>query len=390
MHERDFGKGFTTRAIHAGQAADPTTGAVSVPIYATSTFAQDGIGKHRGYVYARTDNPTRHAFEEALAAVEDAHAAISYASGMSATASVLRLLSQGDEVLSGEDIYGGAYRLFEQVFRRFGISFRYVDTSDPAQVERAMGEHTKLLWVETPTNPLLRISDVKELSRIAHARGALVAVDNTFASPYLQSPLSDGADLCVYSTTKYIGGHSDLVGGAVVVRDPELAERVRFDQNAEGAVPGPFDAYLALRGLKTLALRMERHCSSALEIARFLEGQEGVEWVTYPGLPSHPHHALATRQMRGFGGMLSFRVRPRAGETQRDAADRVLSKIRIFFIAESLGGVESLVGHPATMTHLAIPKAEREARGITDNLLRLSVGIEDVQDLLEDLGQALA
>lgn len=389
MSTHEHLQGFTTRAVHAGQAADPTTGAVSVPIYATSTFAQDGLGQNRGYVYARSGNPTRHAFEEALAAVEEGTEAIAYASGMAATASVLRLLSPGDEVVASEDIYGGAYRLFEQVFRRFGVGFRYVDTSDAQAVGRAIGENTKLLWIESPTNPLLRLTDIRAVSGIAHGRGLLVAVDNTFASPYLQSPLAEGADLSVYSTTKYIGGHSDLVGGAVVVRDEELGRRLHFDQNAEGAVPGPFDAYLALRGLKTLALRMERHCANAAAVASFLQAHPGVEWVTYPGLANHPEHELARRQMRGFGGMVSFRARPRPGESPLDAAARVLSRVRIFFLAESLGGVESLIGHPATMTHLSIPRAEREARGVTDNLIRLSVGIEDVEDLLRDLGQAL-
>lgn len=383
-------QGFTTRAIHAGQAPDVATGAVSVPIYATSTFAQEGLGRNKGYVYARSDNPTRHAFEEALAAVEEADAAIAFSSGMAATAAVIRLLEPGDEVLAGEDLYGGAYRLFEQVYRRFGIGFRYVDTTDSRRVQSAIGERTRLIWIETPTNPLLRLTDIAEVSRMAHAKGVRVAVDNTFASPYLQSPLRDGADLTVYSTTKYIGGHSDLVGGAVAVRDAELARRLRFDQNAEGAVPGPFDAYLALRGLKTLALRMERHCENAAAIATLLEGHPKVEWVAYPGLAAHPQRELAERQMRAFGGMVSFRVRPEAGETPRQAAERVLSRLRLFFIAESLGGVESLIGHPATMTHHAIPEADRLTRGITDNLLRLSVGIEDAPDLLRDLEQALA
>jgi cystathionine gamma-lyase len=382
--------GFRTRAIHAGQPPDPSTGAVIVPIYATSTFAQEAPGRHKGFDYSRTGNPTRQALEEALAAVEGGRYGIAYASGMAAIASVVHLLGAGDEVVAGEDLYGGTYRLFERVYRRFGITVRYVDARDPERLRAAMGPRTRLVWVETPSNPLLGIVDLRAAAQIAHGAGALLAVDSTFASPYLQHPLELGADLVVHSTTKYIGGHSDVVGGAVVVNDPDLAERLHFDQNASGAVPGPFDAWLTLRGLKTLAVRMEAHEQSAREVARFLAGHPEVERVAYPGLPDHPQHELAGRQMRGYGAMLSFAVRPRPGETPRQAAERVLGKVRLFCLADSLGGVESLIGHPASMTHASLPEAERQRRGITDHLIRVSVGLEDVADLLADLRQALA
>lgn len=381
--------GFRTRAIHAGQEPDSATGAVTVPIYQTSTYAQEGLGRHHGFEYSRTNNPTRHALEEALAAVERGRYGIAYGSGMAATASVIHLLSAGDHVVAGQDLYGGVYRIFERVYRRFGVDVTYVDAVDPNAIAAACNPRTKLVWVETPTNPLLTLVDLEATAGVAHEHGALLAVDNTFASPYLQNPLSLGADVVVHSTTKYIGGHSDVVGGAVVVNDSSLAEQLHFDQNASGGIPGPFDAWLTLRGLKTLAVRMEQHAENAGRLARFLQHHEGVEHVIYPGLSDHPQHALAERQMRNAGGMVSFRVRPRAGESARQSAERVLEKVRLFALAESLGGVESLIGHPASMTHAAIPVEDREARGITDNLIRLSIGIEDGEDLEEDLAHAL-
>lgn len=381
--------GFRTRAIHAGQEPDSATGAVTVPIYQTSTYAQEGLGRHHGFEYSRTNNPTRQALEEALAAVERGRYGIAYGSGMAATASVIHLLSAGDHVVAGQDLYGGVYRIFERVYRRFGVDVTYVDAVDPNAIAAACNPRTKLVWVETPTNPLLTLVDLEATAGVAHEHGALLAVDNTFASPYLQNPLSLGADVVVHSTTKYIGGHSDVVGGVVVVNDSSLAEQLHFDQNASGGIPGPFDAWLTLRGLKTLAVRMEQHAENAGRLARFLQHHEGVEHVIYPGLSDHPQHALAERQMRNAGGMVSFRVRPRAGESARQSAERVLEKVRLFALAESLGGVESLIGHPASMTHAAIPVEDREARGITDNLIRLSIGIEDGEDLEEDLAHAL-
>ena len=382
--------GFATRSIHAAQEPDPSTGAVTVPIFATSTFNnKEGLGRRGPYEYSRTNNPTRAALEGALAAVEGGGYGIAYASGMAAAASVLHLLNAGDHVLAGADLYGGVYRLLEKVYKRFGVEVSYVDASSPDAVEAAVRPNTRLVWVETPTNPLLTIVDIPLLAGVAHRHHALLAVDNTFATPYLQNPLQLGADIVAHSTTKYIGGHSDVVGGAVVVRDADLAERLHFDQNASGGIPGPFDAWLTLRGLKTLSVRMDRHLRNADRLARFLADHPDVERVHYPGLETHPQHALASAQMRGYGGMVTFAVRPKPGESPRDAAQRVVGRVSLFLLAESLGGVESLVCHPATMTHAAIPEAEREARGISQNLIRLSVGIENVEDLLQDLEQAL-
>jgi cystathionine gamma-lyase len=382
--------GFSTRAIHVGQEPDPRTGAVTVPIYQTSTFAQDGLGHDRGYEYARTNNPTREALETAIASLEGGRRGIAYGSGMAAATSILHLLSAGDEVVAGADLYGGVYRLLETVFARFGVTTTYVDAGDLEAVERAFTPRTRMLWVETPTNPLLSVVDLRRLAELAHSCGVGLTVDNTFASPFLQNPLAFGADIVMHSSTKYIGGHSDLVGGLVVVNDDDLARRLHTDQNSVGGIPGPFDAWLQLRGMKTLAVRMERHVQNAERVSAFLAEHRGVDRVLYPGRPDHPQHELAARQMRGGGGMVSFWARPEGAEAALDAARRILAAVRLFTLAESLGGVESLIGHPATMTHAAVPKADREARGITDNLIRISVGIEDAADLIRDLDRALS
>ena len=380
---------FSTRAIHAGQDADPATGATIVPIYQTSTYTQEAVGVHKGYDYSRTANPTRAALETQLAALEDARYGCAFSSGMAATAAVLNLLSAGDHVVVTDDLYGGTYRLFARVLARYGIGFTYVDMSDLEALGAAVETNTKMFWIETPTNPLLKLIDIAAVCGLRDARHpegqrAVVAVDNTFASPYFQSPLALGADLVVHSTTKYIGGHSDVVGGAVLTNDQALHDVVKFHQNAVGGIPSPHDAYLTMRGAKTLALRMREHERNALAIAGFLESHPQVERVYYPGLPSHPQHDLAKRQMSGFGGMLSFTLLG----PQRRAID-FANRMRYFSLAESLGGVESLICHPARMTHGSIPREERERRGITDGLLRLSVGIEDLSDLLADLGDAL-
>ncbi|WP_165243971.1 cystathionine gamma-synthase [Paludisphaera soli] len=375
--------GFATRAIHAGQDADPTTGATVVPIYATSTFTQEAPGSHKGYEYSRSGNPTRAALETCLASLEGAERALAFASGLAASTAVLSTLRPGDELVASADLYGGTYRLLERVFRPMGVVARYTEASDPASFEALTTPKTKLVWIETPTNPLLQILDVREIARVAHEAGAVLAVDNTFASPYVQRPIGLGADLVVHSTTKYIGGHSDVVGGAVM-GPRSLLEPIQFYQNAAGGVPGPFDAWLTLRGLKTLALRMERHNANALELATWLESRGEIERVYYPGLASHPGHALAGRQMDGYGGMISIRLRGGG-----PAATRFLKATRLFSLAESLGGVESLISHPATMTHASIPVEVRAARGVDDGLVRLSVGVEDVRDLRADLAQAL-
>jgi cystathionine beta-lyase/cystathionine gamma-synthase len=376
--------GFSTRAIHAGQGADPATGATVVPIYATSTFTQEAPGCHKGYEYARSGNPTRTALETCLAALEGGERALGFASGLAATTAVLATLRPGDEVAAAADLYGGSFRLLERVFRPWGLVPRYTEDASPAGFAAILTPATRLVWIETPTNPLLQVLDIAAIAALAHGAGALLAVDSTFASPYLQRPLALGADLVVHSTTKYLGGHSDVVGGAVIGRR-DLLEPIAFYQNAAGGVPGPFDSWLVLRGLKTLAVRMERHCANARELAAWLAEQPQVERVYYPGLASHPGHALAARQMRDFGGMISLRV---AGGGA--AARRLLTRTRLFSLAESLGGVESLISHPATMTHASIPAEIRCARGVDDGLVRLSVGIEDVDDLREDLRQALA
>ncbi len=374
---------FSTRAIHVGQGADSATGATIVPIYQTSTYTQSAVGEHKGFDYSRTVNPTRSALEAQLAALEDGRYCSAFSSGMAATTAVMNLLSQGDHVVVGDDLYGGTYRLFSKVFARYGVTFSYVDMTDLAATRAALQPNTRLIWAETPTNPLLTLADIAELAKLK-GTGRMLAVDNTFASPYFQSPLALGADIVVHSTTKYIGGHSDVVGGAAISNDPALAEALKFHQNALGGVPGPFDAWLVLRGAKTLALRMREHERNARDVAAFLEGRDDVARVYYPGLASHPQHALAKRQMRGFGGMVSCVLR---GDAERAFA--FAESTKLFSLAESLGGVESLISIPARMTHGSIPKAERERRGVTDGLLRLSVGIEDSEDLIEDLRSAL-
>jgi cystathionine beta-lyase/cystathionine gamma-synthase len=374
--------GFATRAIHAGQDPEPTTGAVIVPIYQTSTFAQEEVGVHKGYEYARTGNPTRTALETALAALDGGQYALAFASGLAAETTVLLMLSQGDHIVAGDDAYGGTYRLFDKVFARLGIVVDYVDTRDPENVAEAIREQTRLVWIETPTNPMLKLADIAKIAQHARSRGVLTLVDNTFASSYLQRPLELGADIVLYSTTKYMGGHSDTVGGALVLNDTALYERLKFLQNAAGGVPGPFDSWLVLRGLKTLAIRMRAHGENGMAVARFLEQHPVVEQVIYPGLASHPQHELAARQMHGYGGMISFL--PHGGEA---AARRIVARTRLFTLAESLGGVESLIELPSAMTHASVVGSPLE---VPAGLVRLSVGIEDSADLIADLAQALA
>jgi cystathionine gamma-synthase/cystathionine gamma-lyase len=373
---------FATKAIHVGQEADPTTGATIVPIYQTSTYTQSAVGEHKGFDYSRTINPTRVALERQLAALEGARYGSAFSSGMAATAAVLSLLSAGDHVVVGDDLYGGTYRLFSRVFERFGLDFTYVDMTDLDAVRAAARPATKLFWLETPSNPLLKLVDINAI--VAIAGSTPVAVDNTFATPYFQQPLALGAAIVVHSTTKYIGGHSDVVGGVVITDDAAIHEQIRFQQNAAGGVPGPHDAWLTMRGAKTLALRMREHARNAQLVAEFLAARGDVARVYYPGLAGHPQHELAKRQMTGFGGMLSFEL---AGPPQR--ALEFAARLRYFSLAESLGGVESLISHPGRMTHGSIPAAERERRGISDGLLRLSVGIEDPEDLLTDVREAL-
>lgn len=377
--------GLATRALHVGQGPDPATGAVVVPMHLATTFAQESPGRHKGFEYSRSGNPTRGNLEECLASLEGATHALAFSSGLAATTAVMLLLDPGDHVVFTEDVYGGTFRLFDKVFQRYGLSFTAVDPTDPDTVAAAMTDRTRLVWLESPTNPLLRIVDLDAVSELVHGSGALVAIDSTFASPVLQRPLELGADLVVHSSTKYLGGHSDVLGGAVLTSDDALAERLRFHQNAVGAVPSPFDCWLLLRGLKTLQLRVLRQCENALAIARWLEGQDAVVQVYYPGLESNPGHALARRQMSGhFGGVVSFEV------SSGDAARSFLERLRVFTLAESLGAVESLAESPAMMTHASIPEETRTRVGVSDGLLRLSVGIEDVDDLVADLEQALA
>jgi cystathionine gamma-lyase len=379
--------GLGTLAIHAGQSPDPTTGAVMPPIYATSTYAQSSPGVHQGFEYSRTHHPTRFAYERCVAGLEGGSRGFAFASGLAATSTLLELLDSGDHVVAMDDLYGGSYRLFERVRRRSaGLSFSFVDMTDPAKFEAAIKPKTKLVWIETPTNPLLKIVDIAAIAAIAKKHGLLVAVDNTFASPALQRPLEHGADLVMHSATKYLNGHSDMVGGMLVVGDNAgLAEQLAFLQNSVGAVQGPFDSFLALRGLKTLHLRMKAHCENAQALAEWLQSHPRIEAVIYPGLAAHPHHALAARQMDGFGGMLSVRVKGGL-----DGARRFCERLELFTLAESLGGVESLVNHPAIMTHASIPPARRAELGIDDGLVRLSVGVETLDDLRADLDRALA
>ncbi len=373
-----------TLVIHGGQDHEPITGAVMTPIFQTSTYAQRSPGEHTGFEYSRTQNPTRFALERALAALEGGTHGLAFASGCAATTTVIQLLDAGDHIIAGDDIYGGTYRLFDKVMRRRGHDFSFVDPRDLSAVEAAFRPETKMVWLETPTNPMLKLGDIAAIAAMCKQRGVLLAVDNTFMTPVFQRPLELGADLVVHSTTKYIGGHSDVVGGAVIMASAELHERLHFLQNSCGAIPGPQDCYLSLRGIKTLAIRMQRHAENAQVVAEFLEAHPKVERVIYPGLPSHPQHDLAKRQMSGFGGMISFYI-----QGDLDAARRFLETVRVFTLAESLGGVESLIEHPAIMTHASVPKENRDKLGIADGFIRISVGIEHIDDLLADLTAAL-
>ncbi len=376
--------GFGTLAIHAGQEPDAATGAVMTPIYQTSTYAQESPGKHKGYEYSRTDNPTRTAYQACVAALEGGKHALAFSSGLAATDGILHLLKSGDHVVCGDDVYGGTFRIFDKVFTKMGISFSFVDCSDLQKAEAAFKPNTKLFWIETPTNPMLKVLDIAALTAIAKRKGAVSVVDNTFMSSYFQKPLSLGADIVVHSVTKYMNGHSDVVGGVLATNRPDLYEQLKFLQNAIGAVPAPMDCFLVMRGLKTLHVRMERHAANAMEIARLLEKHPKVDRVIYPGLESHPQHAIARKQMTGFGGMITFFLKGGLPE-----ARAFLEKVKIFTLAESLGGVESLNKHPAIMTHASIPAETRKQLGIHDNLVRISAGIEDVADLKKDLIQAL-
>jgi cystathionine beta-lyase/cystathionine gamma-synthase len=375
---------FSTICIHAGQTPDPATGAIITPIYQTSTYVQEALGKHKGYEYARTQNPTRAALEANIAAIENGKAAFAFASGMAAEGAVMTLLQSGDHVVVTDNTYGGTYRLFERVLRKFQLDFTYVDTSRTDAIAAAIGPKTKMLFLETPTNPTLRLTDLAAACDAAHKRNVVVAVDNTFASPFIQRPIEFGADLVIHSTTKFLNGHSDSVGGIVVATREDHIEWLRFVQNAEGAILGPMDAWLVLRGTKTLPIRMERHNANAMVLAEFLAAHPKVTQVHYPGLSSHPHHALAKNQMRGFGGLIAFTL------GSIDNARTLLNSVELMALAESLGGVETLISHPATMTHAAVPAERRQQLGITDDLVRVSVGIEDIEDLKEDLTQALA
>ena len=373
---------FSTRAIHAGQDPDPATGSVTVPVYLTSTYQQPEPGKEGKYVYSRTANPTRTALEECLASLEEGRYGLAFSSGMAATTTILLSLKKGDHVVAGDDIYGGTYRLFEQVLRNYGLQFTYVNPENPENVERAVRKNTRLIWIETPTNPLMRIVDIRQISKISKKAHALLVADNTFMSPYLQNPLAHGADIVVHSTTKYLGGHSDLIGGATITKDEDVESRLKYLQNAVGAIPGPLDCYLVLRDIKTLAVRMERHNENARTISEFLSKQPKVEKVNYPGLPDHPQRSIIKRQMRGNGGMLSFQLKGSFNQCKK-----LLNSLRIFTVAESLGGVESLIEHPASMTHASVPRERRTKLGISDDLIRVSVGIEDVEDLVQDLNR---
>jgi len=377
---------FATKAIHAGQEADPTTGAVMTPIYQTSTYQQKAPGDHKGYEYSRGTNPTRKALEDCIAALENGKFGLAFSSGMAATDCVLRLLKAGDEVVTGDDLYGGSYRIFTKVYEPLGIKFKFVNTSDVKAVEEAITDKTKLIWVETPTNPTLKLADIEAIGNVAKAKNILYAVDNTFASPYLQNPLDLGADIVMHSVTKYLGGHSDVVMGALVMNDEDLYKQLWFYYNACGGTPGPQDAFLVLRGIKTLHLRMKAHCENGRKVAEYLKKHPKVEKIYWPGFEDHPGHDVAKKQMRDFGGMVSIVIKG------ADLAEtfRVASGFKVFTLAESLGGVESLINHPATMTHGSIPKETREKVGVVDNLLRLSVGVEDAEDLIADLEQALS
>ncbi|MEY3728241.1 MAG: hypothetical protein RL098_1718 [Bacteroidota bacterium] len=376
---------FATKAIHAGVHPDPATGAIMTPIYQTSTYVQEGVGNHKGYEYSRTLNPTRHALEKNIAAIENGKHGACFGSGLAAIDCVIKMLNPGDEIISTNDLYGGSYRIFNTIFAKYGLIFHFVDMQDPAAVAALVNENTKLIWVETPTNPMMNIIDIKAMADIAKKANAMLCVDNTFATPYLQNPLDLGADMVMHSVTKYLGGHSDVVMGALVCNDEALATEMYRIQNSSGAVTAPMDSFLVLRGIKTLHLRMQRHCENGEQIARFLSTHPKVDKVYWPGFETHPNHHVAKAQMRGFGGMISFTLK---GNQLQDALDLV-KKVEIFALAESLGGVESLIGHPATMTHASIPKEVREQSGVVDSLIRLSVGVEDADDLIADLKQAL-
>jgi len=376
---------FNTKVIHGNQQHEPTTGAVMVPIYQTSTFAQSSPGKHKGYEYSRAANPTRTALENAFAAIENGTHGFAFSSGLAATDCVLRLLNPNDEIIAGDDLYGGTYRMFTKLFSKYGLKFIFVDMDNPDNVKKAITKNTKLIWMESPTNPLLKVADIKAITTIAKENTILSVVDNTFATPYLQQPLDLGADIVMHSATKYLGGHSDVVMGALMVKDKKLAEELHFIQFAGGGIAGPMDSFLALRGVKTLAIRMQRHCENGMAVAQFLENHPKVAKVYYPGLKSHPNYEIAKKQMHDFGGMLSFKLK----KDSKEATFKLLENLRIFTLAESLGGVESLANHPATMTHASIPKTEREKLGITDSLIRLSVGVEDKEDLIADLKKVL-
>jgi len=376
---------LATRFIHAGTEPDPSTGAIMTPIYQTSTYVQEAPGVNKGFEYARSQNPTRKALEEAYAVIENGKFGLAFSSGVAATDAVMKLLQPGDEVIAANDMYGGTYRLFTKVYEKFGIRFTYVDTTNIGHIHKAISSKTKLVWIETPTNPLMNITDIAAVATITKASGALLCVDNTFASPYLQNPLHLGADMVMHSATKYLGGHSDVIQGCLVMNDADLREKLYFIQKSCGAVPGPMDCFLVLRGIKTLHVRMQRHCENGEKIAHFLRNHPKVERVYWCGFEDHPNYSVAKKQMRGFGGMMSFTLKDDSVEN----AKRVLSSTKVFALAESLGGVESLINHPASMTHASIPREERIKNGLTDSLIRLSVGIEDADDLMEDLNQAI-
>jgi cystathionine gamma-lyase len=383
VFDDDLTSRFGTRAIHAGQRPDPLSGAIMPPVYQTSTYVQDGMGRHKGYEYARGKNPTREALERNVAALEGAQHGFAFASGMACLDSIMKLFGAGDHILCGESAYGGTFRLFDRILKNYGLTFTFLDTRDAQRVADACTPQTRAIVVETPTNPLMRLTDLKAVSEVARRTNARLIVDNTFATPFFQRPFESGADIVYHSTTKYLNGHSDMIGGICVVRDDALAEQLQFIQNAAGAVPGPFDSWLALRGTKTLHLRMPRHDANGRRIAPWLAERLGEQNVVYPGLPSHPQHALAARQMTGFGGMITIEL------GTRERAARILERVRVFALAESLGGVESLISHPASMTHASVPAEQRARLGITEGMVRLSCGVEDVEDLIEDLEQAL-
>ena len=376
---------ISTKLIHAGIEPDPSTGAIMTPIFQTSTFVQAAPGDNKGFEYARSQNPTRQVLENALAAIENGKYGLSFSSGVAATDAVLKLFSPGDEILAGNDMYGGTYRLFIRLYEKFGLSFKFINMQDITEVEQNINDKTKLIWVETPTNPLMNIADIEAISRLAREKNIMVCVDNTFASPYLQNPLDLGGDLVMHSATKYLGGHSDVIHGCLMMNDKDLRERLHFIQKSSGAVPGPQDCFLILRGLKTLHVRMDRHCSNGKKIANFLRNHSKVDKVYWCGFEDHPGYEVAKKQMRDFGGMMSFTLK----DDSQEAAMKLLSSTKLIALAESLGGVESLINHPATMTHASIPREERIKNGLTDSLIRLSVGIEDVDDLIEDLNQAI-